>query len=322
MFHCVEWKEVVEEIFGQPGIYLYAEEEGIFRGILPLFSINSFLFGKCLISTAFAVYGGILADNPEAERALFEEARKITDKKNAAYLELRNKKKRNLDLPFKDLYYFFTLDLCSDPEVIWKQMRKRNRNILRKGIKSGLTCSFNGIGTPLPEELNRFYELFCYCQRALGTPVLSLAFFRKLLNIFPNQTAIFSAKYEGKIISSLFVFFHKNTVLPYYIGYDSAYLKYAPNNYLLWKVIQYGCRNGFKEYDMGRSRQGTGSYEFKRHWGIEPQQLYYEYYLARSKKVPQVNPSNPKYDIPRRIWTRLPVPLTRYLGPMLIKHLP
>jgi FemAB-related protein (PEP-CTERM system-associated) len=322
VFHRAEWKEVVEEIFGQSGVYLYAEKEGAFLGILPLFSINSFLLGRCLISIAFAVYGGILADNPEVERILFEKAKKITDEENADYLELRNLKKSSLDLPTKELYYFFTLDLPTDPEVVWKQMRKRNRNILRKGIKSGLTCSFNGLGNPLPEELDRFYELFCCCQRALGTPVLPLDFFKKLLKMFPDQTAVFSARHDGKIISSLFVFLHKDTISPYYLGYDSAYLKYAPNNYILWEVIQYGCRQGFKEYDMGRSRQGTGSYEFKRHWGIEPKPLFYEYYLARLKKVPQVNPSNPKYDIPRRIWGKLPLSLTRYLGSKLIKYLP
>lgn len=322
IFHRAEWKEVVEEIFGQQGIYFLVEEEGTIRGVLPLFLINSFLTGKYLVSAPYAVYGGILADNEEAKRLLFQEARKITDEENADYLELRNQKESGLELPQKDLYYFFTLDLSPDPDVIWKQMRKRNRNILRKGIKSGLSCSFNGLGTPLPQELTRFYELFSACQRALGTPVLPLSFFRKLLEIFPDQTGIFSAEYQGKIISSLFVFLHNQTISPYYIGYDSAYLKYAPNNYLLWEVIKYGCQQGFKEYDMGRSRQGTGSYNFKRYWGIEPQQLSYEYYLSRSKQIPQVNPSNSKYDIPRRVWTQLPLSWTRYLGPKLIKHLP
>ena len=322
IFHTVEWKEVVEEIFGHPSVYLYVEKEGTIHGILPLFLIKSFLFGTFLTSVAFAVYGGILADNPEAERLLFQEAKRITDSENADYLELRNQKKSGFDLPLKDLYYLFCLDLPPDPEIVWKQMRKRNRNILRKGIKSGLSYTFNGLGSPQPEELECFYHMFSRCQRALGTPVLPLDFFRKLLKKFPGQTAIFSARHEGKIVSAVFVFLFKDTISPYYIGYDSAYLKYAPNNYILWEVIQYGCLQGFKKYDMGRSRLGTGSYKFKRHWGIEPQPLHYEYYLARLKEIPQVNPSNPKYNIPREIWGRMPLALTRFLGPKLIKYLP
>lgn len=322
IFHRAEWKEVVEECFGHPGIYLYVEEEGTFRGILPLFLVNSFLLGKCLVSVAYAVYGGILADDCVVERLLFEEAKRIADKENVDYLELRNQKKSGLDLPTKDLYYLFDLDLPSDSEIVWKQMRKRNRNILRKGIKSGLTPSFNGAGHPESLEFRRFYEMFCLSQRALGTPVLPIGFFQKLLKIFPTQTKIFSAKYEGKAVSSLFVFLHKDTISPYYIGYDSNYLKFAPNNYILWEVIRYGCEKGFKRYDMGRSRKGTGSYEFKRHWGIEPKQLCYEYYLVRQKEIPQVNPSNAKFDIPRKVWGQLPLSITRYLGPKLIRYLP
>lgn len=322
IFHRAEWKEVVEECFGHPGIYLFVEENGIIQGILPLFLINSFLFGKCLISVAFAVYGGILADNPEIELLLYSEARRLTDEENADYLELRNLKKSGLDLPSKDLYYYFSLDLPDDPDIVWKQMRKRNRNILRKGIKSGLSYSFSGPGTPTPHELGRFHELFSYCQRALGTPVLSLDFFKKLLKTFPEETGVFSAKHEGKIVSSLFCFLHKDTISPYYIGYDASYLKYAPNNYILWEVIKYGCQKGFKEYDMGRSRYGTGSYNFKRYWGIEPKLLSYEYYLRNGQEIPQINPSNSKYSVPIKIWGKLPLPLTQYLGPKLIKYLP
>jgi lipid II:glycine glycyltransferase (peptidoglycan interpeptide bridge formation enzyme) len=127
--------------------------------------------------------------------------------------------------------------------------------------------------------------------------------------------------HEGRIITSLWVFFWQDYVSPYYIGYDPAYLQYAPNNWVLWQVIKDSCAAGYRYYDMGRSRQGTGSYEFKRHWGIEPKPLYYQYYLHRAKNIPQVNPSNPKFDIPRRLWSHLPLGLTKIIGPHLVKYL-
>ena len=56
--------------------------------------------------------------------------------------------------------------------------------------------------------------------------------------------------------------------------------------------------------------------------GFNPQPLYYQYYLHRIKEIPNINPSNPKFDLPKSIWQRLPLPITKWLGPKLVRGIP
>jgi FemAB-related protein (PEP-CTERM system-associated) len=322
MFHALAWKNTVERTFGHRSYYLYAQEGDKVCGILPLFLNKSLIFGTSLISVSYGVYGGICADNEQAEALLLEEAKAIAQRERAGYIEFRNIKPIKADLPVKDLYMTFMLELPGDAEEVWKAMRKRNRNILRKGIKSGLQL----LRAPEPgriekPEFDRFYELFARTQGALGTPVLPKAFFKNLMNEFGSRICLFSATYEGKIVSSLWVFLFKDTASPYYIGYDPRYLSYAPNNWILWEVIKYSCEQGYRYYDLGRSRRDSGSFSFKKHWGIEPQPLHYQYYLNTRTEIPNINPSNPKFDLPKRIWAKLPYGLAKALGPKLIKYL-
>jgi len=81
------------------------------------------------------------------------------------------------------------------------------------------------------------------------------------------------------------------------------------------------CERGVKWFDYGRSKQGTGSYSFKKNWGFEPQPLYYEYELVNAKTVPDVNPLNPKYRLMIETWKRMPLALTKLIGPMVSRHL-
>ncbi len=322
MFHTLGWKNVVQRTFGLKTYYLYAQDGNNICGVLPLFLNKSLLFGTSLVSVSFGVYGGICADNEDTENLLLEEAKKIAKREQAGYVELRNLKPNNLELPTKDLYMVFILELPDDADIVWKTMRKRNRNILRKGIKSGLELYRTPeLGHIVDEEFAAFYELFARSQQALGTPVLPKVFFKNLIAEFGPRITIFSATFEGKIISSLWVFFYNDTVLPYYIGYDHNYLNYAPNNWILWEAIKYSCEHGYKYYDLGRSRQDSGSFSFKKHWGIEPQPLYYQYYLNTKTSIPNISPSNPKFDLAKRIWSNLPFGLSKAIGPKLVKYL-
>ncbi len=244
-FHSVGWKKVIGDTFRLPSFYLYAEDNGKICGILPLFLVKSMIFGSSLISVPFGVYGGICAENEQAERLLFTEAQKIAKAYKVGHVEFRNLEPGMENLPTKDLYMVFILDLPDDAEIVWKSMRKRNRNILRKGIKSGLKLYRTAEpGDIDPDEFNQFYELFAITQQALGTPVLPKSFFQNQLKEFGSQISIFSATYEGKIITSMWTFFFKDTVLPYYIGYNKDYLRYAPNNWILWEIIKYSCERG------------------------------------------------------------------------------
>ncbi|MEW5766884.1 MAG: FemAB family XrtA/PEP-CTERM system-associated protein [bacterium] len=314
-FHQIGWKRVIERSFGHKSRYLLAEEEGDIRGILPLFSITSRLFGRSLVSLPFAVYGGMCFDNREAECLIVDEAKRIAKEEDFEYLELRNIKKNGLDFPVKNLYETFIKELPADPRECWRSLKRKARGSAKKGVVSSLKAEMN------PDRLKEFYDIYNHSLRNLGTPIFSFRFFQNLLEEFGRKINILSVKLHDKVIASVMVFFFKNTVNPYYGGSLKEYLGYSPNNFMYWKLMEYGCNQGYRYFDFGRSRKDAGSYHFKEHWGITPQPLPYQYYLNKTDKIPNVSPANPKYDLPRRIWKRLPLSVTKVLGPPLVKYL-
>jgi hypothetical protein len=78
---------------------------------------------------------------------------------------------------------------------------------------------------------------------------------------------------------------------------------------------------GYRVFDFGRSKKGTGAFSFKKNWGFTPEPLHYEYRLRRADGIPDHNPLNPKYRLMIAAWKRLPLPIANTLGPFIVRNL-
>src|SRR5450756_699177 len=105
-------------------------------GVLPLVSFKSLLFGKFLVSLPFVNYGGVLADDDEAARALVDAARQEAARRGAASVELRHTRRMFDELPVKQHKVAMTLALPADEEAAWKGFDNKVRNQIRKAEKS------------------------------------------------------------------------------------------------------------------------------------------------------------------------------------------
>src|SRR5690348_5202938 len=70
LFHLTAWKRAIERAFGFEARYLVAGDPECIRGVLPLFRVKNLIQGTSLISTPFAVYGGICCDDEDTRDAL------------------------------------------------------------------------------------------------------------------------------------------------------------------------------------------------------------------------------------------------------------
>ena len=93
------------------------------------------------------------------------------------------------------------------------------------------------------------------------------------------------------------------------------------NDFLAWSIMCRAAARGCTLFDFGRSKKGTGAYQWKENLGFEARPLYYEYELVRAKAMPDINPLNPKYRLFVEAWKKLPLPLAGLLGPWLSRHL-
>jgi len=314
-FHRAGWQEIVSGVFRHPTYFLYAERSGKIEGVLPLAHVKSLLFGNALISLPFAVYGGVAAVNAEAAELLEAEAQSIAGRLEVDHLELRNFDQRHADWPTQDLYVCFRKELDPDVEANMQAIPRKQRAMVRKGIK-------NGLRSEIDANVDRFFRLYADNVLRHGTPAMPKRYFKKLLEVFgPDCDVLTVVDTQGRPISSVLSFYFRDEILPYYAGDDVAARDLAGNDFKYWELMRRSCERGIKVFDYGRSKQGTGSYSFKKNWGFEPKPLYYEYRLYRSDGIPQNNPSNAKYRLFIEAWRRLPMGVANWLGPFIVRNL-
>jgi FemAB-related protein (PEP-CTERM system-associated) len=314
-FHRAGWKTVIERAFGHRTHFLYAETGGRIEGVLPLAEVKSLLFGHTLTSLPFCVYGGIAATSERARLALGEAACALAHKLGVDHLEYRSRSPRHPDWARNDLYVTFRRELDSDVEKNLLAIPRKQRAMVRKGIKNGLKSEFDA-------GVERFFALFADNVHRQGTPALPRRYFALLRETFGDDCSVLTVlDAAGVPVSSVLSFYWRDEVLPYYAGDAVAARELAANDFKYWELMRYACERGLKVFDYGRSKRGTGSFDFKKNWGFEPQPLHYEYLLVKGKAVREVNPLNPKYRLFINVWQRMPLALANLIGPHIVKSL-
>jgi FemAB-related protein (PEP-CTERM system-associated) len=314
-FHRFAWREIYQSVFKHRTHYLLAERGGEVIGILPLVELRSLLFGHALCSLPFAVYGGVAATDPAAVEVLHQAAVALGRELGVRHLELRNRQLRESTWPRQDLYVTFRRDIAPDVEANLAAIPRKQRAMVRKAIGRELRCEIDS-------HADRFFALYADNQHRHGTPPQSRRYFDALLEVFGDDCEIATVlSPQGKPVSGVMSFYFRDEVLPYYAGDLTDARELAANDFKYWDLMRRACERGLKVFDYGRSKRGTGSFDFKRNWGFEPQPLSYEHFVFRGDAIPQHNPSNPKYKAAIDVWRRLPRPLVNAVGPALARYL-
>jgi len=314
-FHRAGWREVIESVFRHRTRYLLAERDAAIVGVLPLAEVKSLLFGHALTSLPFCVYGGVAATDAAAVPALHAAARDLAVRLGVGHLELRNRACREPDWPQQDLYVTFRKEIARDPEANMLSIPRKQRAMVRKGIKNGLRGEIDA-------SVDRFFRLYADNVHRHGTPPLPKRYFAALQRIFGRDVEVLTVVDTGGApVSSVLSFYFRDEVLPYYAGDRPDARELAANDFKYWELMRRGAERGCRVFDYGRSKRDTGSFDFKKNWGFEPEPLHYEYALLRGERIPENNPLNPKYRAFIALWRRLPVPLANRLGPLLVRGL-
>jgi FemAB-related protein (PEP-CTERM system-associated) len=314
-FHLSGWKSIIEKTFAHPTYYLMAQRGGEVSGVLPLTLVRTKIFGASLISNAFCVYGGPVARDGESLRALEAAAIGLMQQLRVPVLEFRAASESRSDWPKRDdLYVTFGKAIDPSPEKNLKAIPRTQRAMVRKGMQNGLTAERdNGI--------DRFYSVYAESVRNLGTPVFPKRLFELIRQAFPETSDIITVVDGGTTVASVMNFYFRDTVLPYFGGGASAARRLAANDYMYWEVMRQACERGYRQFDFGRSKRDTGSYAFKCNWGFEPIPLTYQFQLAPGRKIPELNPLNPKLRLFVALWKRLPLTVATRLGPAIVRSL-
>jgi FemAB-related protein (PEP-CTERM system-associated) len=317
-FHLSGWQKVIEGAFGIKTWFYYVQQDGQILGVLPLAEIKSRLFGHSLGAMPFCVYGGPATTNDAARKMLDQAAHELAQQLGVGHLEYRGMQRFHPDDPAwhtKELYVTFRKEISGDDETNMNAIPRKQRAMVRKGIKLGLRGEVDA-------NVDRMFEAYAHSVHRLGTPVFPKKYFAMLQEVFGDECEVRTIVTEdNRLVAAVLSFFWRDEVVPYYGGGMDLAREMAGNDFMYWNLMQAAAARGCRLFDFGRSKLGTGAYDFKKNWGFTAQHLPYEYKLYGASALPDNNPLNPKYQLFIKMWKKLPLPVANFMGPYIVRNL-
>lgn len=316
IYHRFEWANIFLKIYGHKPIYLLAEHKKNIISILPIIIVNSYLFGRVMISMPYFGFGGIIADNDEALSCLLKKATEIGRQCRAKYLELRQLGNGFNFLPQRPDKVLMMLDLAKTPEEQIRLLKPRLRNKVRNASKADFI-------TQIGRDFKSFYYVYSQNMRHLGSPCHPQELFEAILETFPKNAFTINVFKSDAPVASAIALTHKGTIEIPCISSLREWNKDWANIKLYWSIIEYACNEGFNKFSFGRSSINSGTYNFKERWGAKAYELPYSYLSFTSNtKSYNCSPAGIGRKAAMNIWRKLPLSVTRYLGPKILHHLP
>ncbi|MBV7260182.1 FemAB family XrtA/PEP-CTERM system-associated protein [Erythrobacter crassostreae] len=317
VFHRPVWLQAVEAGTGKTATGIITEQLGVITGWLPLTEVRSLLFANTLVSSGFGVGGGILAESNDAVNALAKAAQHHAANAGFCSIETRGGAIPQ-DWPrWEDKHCGFERDLAEDDEEELLAIPRKARAEVRKGLKKDLEIRI----AREQRDLDAHYTVYSESVRNLGTPVFPRKLFKAMLDAFPNESDILTVFKDGKPISSLFSFYHGGAVLPFWGGGTFAARNERANELMYYKLMLHARGRGMKRFDFGRSKTGSGPYNFKKNWGFEPVPLKYGEWTAPREEGRDIDPTSDAYSRKIELWKKLPLPVANVIGPWIARDL-
>ena len=203
-----------------------------------------------------------------------------------------------------DLGKTIAFDLES-PEVIWENIISKNRNMIRKAEKNGITIE-HGKGMDLLDQFTAIYNATMDKDHAEEYYYFKRPFYESIEKDLNDNYEMFYAMYEGRTIAMSIMIFANGRLNYHLSGSDIQYRNLAPSNLLLYKAALWGYEHGYKTFHLGG---GVGSgednlYKFKAAFNknsdyqfsigkeIFDQEKYDELVALRAKEDPEFNPES------------------------------
>jgi len=317
-YHQAAWKEVIDLSFSNPTrVWAAFNNQGDIIGGIPLTFFNSSLFGKFAVSIPYLNYGGVISLYFNVAQKILAMLPSVCEANKLAYIEIRTMQSSLGDM-VSSKKASMILALPNTSEELDKNLGSKIRAQYKKAEEHHPDIQFGKL-----ELIDDFYNVFAKNMRDLGTPVYSKNWFANILK-HPSIDSTLAVVYVNqKPVSAGFLVGH-NRMLE--IPWASTIKEANALNTNMWmyrKILDFAIQHNFHFFDFGRSTQDAGTYKFKKQWGTTPY-LHYWYKVTPGKNTPvsELNPDNPKFALMIALWKKLPIWISKIIGPIIIRNIP
>jgi FemAB-related protein (PEP-CTERM system-associated) len=313
-FHLSEWGAIYLALGWTEPHFLIAERGQETVGVMPLATVRWGIGRSAMVSMPYCVLAGAIADDESIQRQLEHAAIEQGRRCGARFLEVRQSVSPNPGWGDHKGFASFSRELAANDADNRKALPKRRRAMIRKGEAAGLAvCS--------DIDLQKFYALYALSMRNLGTPLYGWRLFELLWHHFESRVGLLAATDANEPVAAVMSFYYKGRVMPYYTGAMPRARQLAGSDFLYWALMCDAVKRGCRIFDFGRSVVGTGSADLKKNWGFEAVPLSYQFVALDGSAVAPLDPDSPLNSFARRAWSRLPLPLANWLGPLVSRRL-
>lgn len=308
-FHRPEWLRAIALGVGHRGHYLVYGDP--VRGVLPLTEVHSLLFGSALVSSGFAVGGGIIADDSNGVEALANAAIMLAKRLSCSSVELRGGKLPEDWSLDGASYVGFSRDLQANDEAEMRAIPRKQRAEVRRAVANELTVDFG--------DGDAHYAVYAESVRNLGTPVFPRNLFGAVLDAFGPDADVLVVRKDGRPLAAVISLYHRGTVMPFWGGGLLAARQFRANDMMYFALMRHARNRGCTRFDFGRSKVGSGAAAFKANWGFKAVPLTYAWHGEGKRR--SVNPLDPRYRRKVALWQKLPLRVANRLGPLIARGL-
>ncbi|MDS0295306.1 GNAT family N-acetyltransferase [Halogeometricum luteum] len=335
--NAAEWDEFVEANDGSPFSlwgwgealvtyghdrwYLVARDGDRVVGALPLIYMKSTLFDSQLVSPPFGERGSLVLNGERpraATTALLERTKELAAELGVDFVSLRGS---NVDEELPDgftrerRFVTFQVDLQEGSKSVWGGLKESRQRQVRQAEDASLTYR---VGDSL-DDLKQYYRLYLRSNRGHGSPPHSFEFYRTLWEeLAPEHLHLGMVEREGSLINAIIDLSLGTSVHQWGVITDYEHRDLNGGSLALWRSLDRACADGHDVYDMGRTREGSGVYMFKKSFGGR-KVWYDDVHHFPNGPVDLPDPDDETYDRLKRVWRRLPIPVTRVIGPSIRK---
>jgi len=316
--HQEKWISAVSKGFGHRTYLLQARTGNEVTGVLPLCLVNGPIFGKFLVSLPYVNTGGVWARDEHTATALISSACDLADKLQVKYLELRHEFEvdhSRINFQRTDKVHM-RLELPTSSEELLASFKSKVRSQVKKSMQFGHTVEFGG-----RELVADFYRVFAANMRDLGTPVFSKGLFENILRQFGDDAELCLVFNEGAAAAAgLLVHANRSSEVPS-ASCIRKFNRTNANMFMYWHMLKRCIDRGSRQFDFGRSSADSGTYRFKAQWGAKPHPAVWQYYV-RDGDPPAMTASSDGKQRLVKLWQRLPLWLTKLIGPTIVRGIP
>ncbi|MBJ6801313.1 lipid II:glycine glycyltransferase FemX [Geomonas propionica] len=325
--HLSGWKRVLDANFPHMyGYYLVIKDaaDGI-KAALPVYSVESWLTGRRLVSIPFATLCDPLVTDAGDMELLSEAVLCLAqclgisrvEIRTAAAAHLLNRDRFHADC----LRKHHSLTLCDDPEQVWQRF---HRSCVRQRIARAERCDLHLIRGKRESDLREFYLLHRVTRKRKGLPPHPYLLVKALWQTFGPQglVELLLCRKGSETVAGLLLFKFKSRVSIEYSAVNALHNDSSPVHFLFWTAIREACLQGYRVLDFGQTSEHNKSLmEFKSHWGAQVTDLPHFLYPNAPPHSSAMGDESMAKKLLQFVCNKAPDTALSYLGDFCYRHL-